>query len=388
MSLKIAQIVCQLPPDAGGIGMVAHSYADQLTRRGYDVTVFVPRTKANAADPKSYKVAALRPLLRFGYGAILPQLLWRLRGFDVLHLHYPFFASAMIVTLVRNIFYKNAKLVVTYHMDVNLSGWRGVYEKCARKLALNYVLKSADKIIVSSEDYIENSCIQEFYFKNINKFYELPFGVSRRFAPEPKDATLLAKYGLAIDDKVVLFAGGLDSAHYFKGVNYLIKAISLIEDKKVKALIIGAGDLLADYKKLVKETRLGDRVKFTDYVPADLLVKHYNLGDIFILPSINNSEAFGIVLIEAMACGKPVIATNLKGVRSVVDVGVNGMLVEPKNSKDIADKINLMLGNLETYSRFSRNCLETVAAKFRWATITDKLEEVYAKLVGGKVDRS
>ena len=360
--------------------MVAHSYADQLTRRGYDVTVFVPRTRGNAAELKSYKVAALRPLLRFGYGAILPQLLWRLRGFEIIHLHYPFFATAFLVALARNLFYKKAKLVVNYHMDVNLGGWRGIYEKCARKLALNYILKSADKIIISSEDYIENSCIQEFYFKNIGKFFELPFGVSRRFAPEPKDEALLVKYGLAKDDKVVLFAGGLDRAHYFKGVNYLIKAISLIEDKKIKALIIGAGDLLPDYKKLVNEIKLSDRVKFTDYVPADSIVKHYNLGDIFILPSINSSEAFGIVLIEAMACGKPVIATNLKGVRSVVDSGVNGMLVEPKNSQDIADKINLLLGNLETYSRFSRNCLETIAAKYRWATITDKLEEVYAKL--------
>jgi len=381
MSLKIAQIVCQLPPDAGGIGMVAHSYADQLTRRGHDVTVFVPRTKANAADTKSYKVAALRPLLRFGYGAVLPQLLWRLRGFDIIHLHYPFFASAFLVTVCRNLFYRRAKLVLNYHMDVNLTGWRCLYERAARRFSLNYILRSADKIIVSSEDYIENSCIQEFYFKNINKFYELPFGVSRRFEPEPKDEALLAKYGLAKDDKVVLFAGGLDSAHYFKGVNFLIKAISLIEDKKIKALIIGAGDLLANYKKLVKETRLGERVKFTGYVPADLLVKHYNLGDIFILPSINNSEAFGIVLIEAMACGKPVIARNLKGGRSVVDVGVNGMLVEPKNSKDIADKINLMLDNLETYSRFSRNCLETVAAKYRWATISDKLEALYKQLL-------
>ncbi|OGF34284.1 hypothetical protein A2482_00630 [Candidatus Falkowbacteria bacterium RIFOXYC2_FULL_48_21] len=381
MSFKIAQIVCQIPPDAGGIGMVAHSYADQLTRRGHDVTVFVPRTRGNAVESKSYKVAALWPLVKFGYGALLPQLAWRLRGFDIIHLHYPFFATAFLTVLHRNLWYPKTKLVINYHMDVNLSGWRGIYEKCARRLALNYILKSADKIIVSSEDYIENSRIQEFYFKNINKFYELPFGVSRRFVPEPKDGDLLAKYGLAKDDKVVLFAGGLDSAHYFKGVNYLIKAISLIEDKKIKALIIGAGDLLADYKKLVSETKLGDRVKFADYVPADSLVKHYNLGDVFILPSINNSEAFGIVLIEAMACGKPVIATNLKGVRSVVDIGVNGLLVEPKNSKDIADKINLLLGNLETYSRFSRNCLETVAAKYRWATITDNLEKLYKQLL-------
>ena len=381
MSLKIAQIVCQIPPDAGGIGMVAHSYADQLTRRDYDVTVFVPRTKANALETKSYKVAALRPLLRFGYGAMLPQLLWRLRGFDIIHLHYPFFASAFLTALARNVFYRQAKLVVNYHMDVHLTGWRCLYEKMARKFSLNYILRSADKIIISSEDYIENSCIQEFYFKNINKFYELPFGVSRRFVPEPKDAALLAKHGLTKDDKVVLFAGGLDTAHYFKGVNYLIKAISFIEDKKVKVLIVGGGDMLTDYRKLVAEMKLSERVKFAGYVSADLLVKYYNLGDIFVLPSINNSEAFGIVLIEAMACGKPVIAANLKGVRSVVDSGVNGMLVEPKNSKDIAAKINLLLGNLETYSRFSRNCIETVEKKYRWSTITDNLEKLYQNLL-------
>ena len=205
--------------------------------------------------------------------------------------------------------------------------------------------------------------------------------MSRRFVPEPKDKELLARYGLKVEDKVVLFAGGLDSAHYFKGVKYLIKAVSLAADKNVKALIVGGGDLLPEYQNLAREYKLESRVKFTGYVPADTIVQHYNLGDVFILPSINNSEAFGIVLIEAMACGKPVIATNLKGVRSVVDTGVNGMLVEPKNSRDIANKIDIIFGNPETYSRFSRNCLETVARKYRWTTISENLEKVYQQLL-------
>ncbi len=360
--------------------MVAHSYADQLTRRNYDVTVFTPKQKTDMRADKSYKVIALWPWLKIGLGAIMPQLLWRLWRYDIVHFHYPLFGSALIVALLKKIRGNKIKLIVSYHMDVNLEGWRRLYEVVCRNLFLGFILNKADKIIVSSEDYIENSNIQHYYFQHINKFIELPFGVSRAFAPAPKDNSLLQKHGLMPNDKIVMFVGGLGAAHYFKGINFLIKAISLIEDKKIKALIVGGGGLLQHYKKIALKFGVPERVKFTDYVPKELLIKYYNLADVFILPSINNSEAFGIVLLEAMACGKPVIASNLKGVRSVVDPGVNGLLVEPKNSLDIAEKIKYLFEHPEKMQLFSQHCLDSVAAKYRWAVITDKLESVYNKL--------
>lgn len=374
--MKIAHVACHIPPDAGGIGMAAHSYADQLFERGHEVAFFVPRTKKNSAERKRYSLKLLVPLMRIGLGAVMPQLFWRLSGFDIIHLHYPLLGSSLIVALRKRMF-PRTKLVITYHQDLNLRGWRKIYEKAGRRLFLNFILESADKIIVSSFDYIENSRIQKYYFTHVGKFAEIPFGVPRFYQPMPKDPELLKIHGLSIGDKVVLFVGSLGASHYFKGVNYLIRAISLIDDKSVKALIVGSGSLQKSYQKQAEDMHISDRVRFSGYVPADILPKYYNLGDIFVLPSINTNEAFGIVLIEAMACAKPVIASNLKGVRSVVDVGVNGLLVEPRNSKDIADKIMYLLGNPAMAAKMGKNCLDSVEKKYRWSGITDKLLEVY-----------
>lgn len=378
--LKIAQVVCLLPPRAGGIAMVAHSYAEQLSKRGHDVTVFVPRHKSKDAK-KRYKVKALIPPLKIGLGAIMPQLMWRLWKFDIVHFHYPLFGSSVFVALLKRLRGSKMKLVLTYHMDVNLTGWRKLYEMVCRSFFLDFILKAADKIIVSSEDYIENSRIQDYYFKNINKFEEIPFGVAKVFKPERKDVALLNKYGLSESDKIVMFVGGLGASHYFKGINYLVKAFTHIKDEQVKCLIVGNGNLKQHYERLTKRLKLEKRIKFTGYGEPEMMPKYFNLADVFILPSINNSEAFGIVLIEAMACGKPVIASNLKGVRSVVDTGINGLLVEPKNSRDIANKIDYFFENPDRLTKFGKNCLESVEKKYRWSVVIDKLEKIYYKLI-------
>ncbi|NQT49690.1 glycosyltransferase family 4 protein [Candidatus Kuenenbacteria bacterium] len=377
--MKIAQVVCHVPPQPGGLGMVAHSYADQLTERGHDVTLFVPRNSEDLKNGKRYKIVTLIPWFRVGLGAILPQLLWRLWSFDIVHLHYPFFGSSVLVAFLRKI--KKVKLVISYHQDVHLRGWHGMYERGSRKIFLRFILRMADKIIVSSEDYVEDSNIQEYYFKNIGKFKEIPFGVPRRYKPAEKDSDLMKKYGFDSEDKIVLFVGGMGPNHYFKGVNYLIRAMSQIEDRSVKALIVGKGVLQKTYKKMAKKLNLENRVKFAGYVEDELMPKHFNLADIAILPSINSSEAFGIVLIEAMACGKPVLASNLKGVRSVVDPGINGLLVEPKNSRDIADKIKYLVEHPDKMKLFGDNCLKSVEEKYRWSVITNSLEKVYSNLM-------
>lgn len=364
--------------------MVAHSYADQLFERHYDVVAFVPFSKKYTDSNKKYPVEKVFPLLRLGNAAFLPQLVWKLWKFDILHLHYPFFGASFFVLFVRLLRGKKTKLITNYHMDVSLPGIRGLYVKLAHRLFLPALLKYSDKIIVSSIDYVENSDIQAFYFKNKHKFLELPFGVPRRYSPTDKDADLLQKYNIGKNEPVVLFVGSLDSAHYFKGVDYLIRALPLVNDKNVKILIVGAGNLRPDFEKLATELQVAARVIFAGYVRDEDLPKHYNLADFFCLASTDKSEAFGIVLLEAMACGKPLIASNLKGVRAVVDQGINGLLVEPKNSIDIANKINYLVENPSIARSFGERGVASVEEKYRWSKIVTKLVDVYKKLSPGK----
>lgn len=378
--IKVAHVVCVLPPYGGGLGTAAHQVANCLNQADFEVTVFTINFNTIDNQVRNYKVVGLWPLLKFGHGALLPQLVWRLWKFDVVHLHYPFFGASFWVNILKRLRGKRLKLIVTYHQDLILSGWRSIYYRINNVLFLPRLLASADKIVISSEDYIENSIIQNFYFSNLTKFVEIPFAVDDAFRPLPKNQNLLGKYDFTINDNIVLFVGGLDSAHYFKGVNFLIKAIELIADKKVKALIVGDGSLREQYETQVNDLGLNNRVKFAGYVAENMLVEYYNLGDIFVLPSINKNEAFGIVLIEAMACGLPVIASNLKGVRGVVEPGINGVLVEPKNSRDLANKIELIFGDEQMAKRFSNCALETVNKRYRQQTVCEKFESLYRNI--------
>ena len=382
--IKIAHVVCVVPPYGGGLGIAAHQQAKQLAERGYDVTVFAPAQKDTREIARKYKIDLLWSIFKLGHGAIMPMLIWKLRKFDIIHLHFPFFGAALLTSLVKFFRGNKVKFIITYHQDLILSGFRASYYKFSMRFSLPFILKLADKIIVSSEDYIEYSFIQEYYQKNLNKFVELGFGVPEQFKPMEKDKELMKKYNFLPNDFVVTFVGGLDWAHYFKGVNYLIRAIKSIENKNIKALIIGSGNLKKQYQELVKELKLENRVKFAGYVSDEELPKHYNLASVFTLPSINKNEAFGIVLIEALACGKPLIASNLKGVRAVVESGKNGLLVEPKNTRDLAEKIKYLYDNPNMVKRLSENGLKKVKEHYRLPIIGDKLEKIYLDLLKKK----
>jgi glycosyltransferase involved in cell wall biosynthesis len=381
--MKIAQIVCVLPPFTGGMGKVACQYAENLAKLGHQVDVIIPRQKKLAAHDKcNFKVVEMRPWFRIGNGAFMPQIAWKLKDYDIVHLHFPFFGVAFFVYLLKKIKKNKLKFIITYHMDVLGSGYHGLkrwFFKFYNHCVLPAIVKAADKVIVSSYDYIENSNAAKLYGKFPEKFLAIPFGVADNFSAQKKNPSLMRKYGIQPSDMVVGFVGVLDSAHYFKGVNYLLTAVSKIDNCSLKALIVGDGNLKKDFEALAEKLGVAQRVIFAGYVEEDLLAEHYNLMDLFVLPSIDKSEAFGLVLIEAMACGKPLIASNLKGVRSVVIPGDNGFLVEPANAVDISAKIEYLIKDEKLRHQFSLNGLRIVREKYRWPVVAQRLEEVYKK---------
>jgi glycosyltransferase involved in cell wall biosynthesis len=382
--MKIAQVVCTLPPYGGGIGVVAHYYSNELVEHGHEVVVFAPCSKKRVPQRQKYKIVQLRPVVGVGNAAFLPQLLWRLRDFDIVHFHVPFVGATLYILLLKVMKRSKINLVLSYHMDLVGHGLKKRVFDHYNKTSLRGVIQRADKIIVSSFDYIQNSRIQKLYEKYKKKFVEIPFGVRKAFFPTPKNPSLLSKYKIGRDESIIGFVGGLDSAHYFKGVEYLITAISKIENKKIKAMIVGEGNLKKKYMDLAKNLGVLDRIIFAGYVEKTILPEHFNLFDIFALPSIDQSEAFGLVLLEAMACGKPLIASNLKGVRSVVIPGKNGLLIEPKNPTDLANKITHLLDNPDLMKQFAINGLEIVKNKYRWPIVVEQVEQVYQSIVGKK----
>jgi len=385
--MRIAIISPVFPPYKSGIGQAAYQEALELARRGHKVSVYTPK-KFKEIKVTNFNLHYLRPFLKYGNAAFLPQLFWKLKNFDIVHLHYPFFGGAEVAYKLKA---KNeklkvkSKLIITYHHDVIGRGFLGKFFKWHTKYCMPKILSAADKIIVSSFDYAANSNIKDIFERHPEKFIEVPFGVdTKKFQPAPKDEKLLAKYNLKQEEKIILFVGGLDKAHYFKGLEFLIKSIPPLNLKggsNYKLLIVGEGNLRSYYEKVAVDLKIGDQVIFAGAVETDDLPRYYNLADVVVLPSIDRSEAFGIVLIEAMASGKPVIASNLPGVRSVIDFNINGFLVEPKNIKQLAEKINSLIYNHDVCRQFGQNGRTKVLEKYDIQKVGEKMEKILTDLL-------
>jgi len=344
--MKIASIVCAFPPYAGGIGNSAYEI-NKLLEDKHEITTFTPST--------------LKPWLRLGHGAFLPQLFWRLNKFDYIYLHYPFFGTAEVVWFFK-LFFRRPKLIVHYHMDVRGLSPLAQFLSWPSRLVRRFLLNQAETIVTASLDYIKSSQIKSYYETHKDKFQEIPFGIDlEKFQPKllnrPLDNKIIARAQEIvhyINDKFIkrdrlnlLFVGGLDQAHYFKGIDILLNSLVIVANRNWRLKIVGEGDLRPHYEELSDRLNIKKQVEFTGKLNGAELVRAFQNADLFILPSINSNEAFGLVLIEALACGVPVIASNLPGVRRVFSDHEQGLLIEPNNPTDLKNKLEFIFNNEE-----------------------------------------
>jgi glycosyltransferase involved in cell wall biosynthesis len=373
--MKIANIVCAWPPYAGGMGNSA-KLISEIIDENHQVENFYPENMNN--------------LFKRGHGAFSPKLLLKLKKFDYIYLHYPFFGTNEIVYLFK-LFNKKTKLIIHYHMDVLNVGYVEKILSISSKLIRNSLFKKADKIVCSSFDYIKNSEISHLYNKYPDKFQEIPFGVDiNTFKPKntsskPENNIIAKAQDIVkfINDKIIkkdkvdlIFVGGLDKAHYFKGINILFEALSFLREKKWTLTIVGDGDLKEDYKLQAYQLGLDKKVNFAGKLSNEQLINSYQNSDLLILPSINKNEAFGLVLIEAMACGVPVLASNLPGVRSVFEHEKQGMVFKTGDKEDLKEKIEYLLNNKNVREKMSIEARILVEKKYS----LDKMKENINKL--------
>ncbi|MDD5072075.1 MAG: glycosyltransferase family 4 protein [Patescibacteria group bacterium] len=369
--MKIAQIVCAFPPYKGGIANVARDFSEILADAGNEITVFTPDYGQPTAEKNNFKITLLKPWLRMGLGVFLPQLFFKLPDFDIIHLNYPFFGAAEVVWLAKTIWPKKFKLIVHFHMDVaGLSPFAKILSLPA-EIIRNSLFKKADSITCASLDYIKNSSLAEIYKKYPEKFKEIPFGVdTKKFRPKDFQES-------PSNSAKILFVGGLDKAHYFKGVDVLLKAISKLFKKNWELLIVGDGDLRKKYENLAKKLNINNRVKFLGKIPDQKLPSIYQQADLFVLPSINKNEAFGLVLLEAMASGLPMIASDLPGVRTVFANGKQGLLAKPGDEEDLKNKMEEILSNEKKRKEMGREARTLATEKYDSEKIKTKLIEVF-----------
>ena len=379
--MRIAIVTPVFPPYGGGMGVVAYQHAKIVAAAGHAVTVLTPdygRPKPAAA----FRVAYVPTRLRYGNAAMLTGLKHRLAGFSVIALHHPFIgaASAVIAARRRSV----CRLVLHYHMDLLAPGWRGLVLRGWQAWSVPRLLGAADHVTVASRDYAQHGLLAPWLRRREELFTELPNGVDAEFfSPGAKPAALAAQRRVA-GKRVVLFVGGMDAAHYFKGVPVLLQALARLP-ADVHAVLVGSGNRSAGYQQLAARLGVGERVSFAGAVVDAELPDYYRLADVVVLPAVTRSEAFGLALLEAMACGRPTIATNLPGVRTVVADGVTGFLATPGSADDVAEKILRGLGNPAQAESFGRAGRQKVVATYAWSVIGSRLLALYDALAKSMV---
>jgi glycosyltransferase involved in cell wall biosynthesis len=355
---------------------MARSYALELSRRGHTVEVFSPAYHGiNEPPAEPFRVRRLRPRITFRNSAFVPQLFGALKTFDVINLHYPFYGGAEAVLFLKKVRTAGPPLVVNFQMDTIGKGPIGWGMAGYARLVLPAVLKAADRVIVTSFDYAAHSAAAAFFRGHPEKFRAVPPGVdTERFAPRPKNRDRLIRYGIRPDERIVLFVGGLDSAHAFKGVDLLLETWARRKTPGEKLLIVGRGNLRDRYIRRAGDLGISGSVVFDADVGEEDLPMVYNLADLFVLPSVDRSEAFGIVLIEALASGVPVLASNLPGVRSVVEEGRNGFTFRVQDGADLTAKMALCLGDDGLRGRLAASARAIAVSKYNQTAVGAAVE--------------
>lgn len=351
--MKVAIVTPVYPPYRGGIGAVAAQERRYLRSGADDGVVFTPDYHRGKAQEDG--VVRLRPLFAWGNAAVLPGLLTRLRHFDVVHLHFPFYASDLLTAVAA--FFWRVPLVVTFHMRPKARGFLGALFTFFRYTTEPIVTRIAQTVIVSSHDYADAEHIVH------RNRVELPFGVdARRFSPGD-GSVFRAKFGLRRDVPTFLFVGGMDAAHAFKGVDVLLRACAKLSGAW-QLVLVGDGALRESYAALAERLGIIDRVIFAGSVPFDLLPEAYRAADVHVLPSVHRGEAFGLVTLEAMATGIPSIVSDLPGVRTLIDNGVTGCVVLPGDVDALAEALEQLLRDPLMRKRFGLTARARALAKF------------------------
>jgi len=358
------------PPIQGGIEKTINFLCTNF-KDSMDVEVLVTnrvcKTEIEYVEGvKVYKVADLGRVLSAPLSPLFPYWIGKIKA-DILHIHLPN-PTSVISYLIRK---PEGKVVVTWHSDIiRQKNFLVAYRPFLYKF-LNY----ADVIIGTSERYIETSP----HLKNFKeKCVAIPLGIDQKqYESNPSIQSeveiIKGKYG----DRIILFVGLL---RYYKGVQYLIKAMKNVNGNLV---IVGKGPMMKQLEDLTKNLNLEEKVSFTGEVHDKQKLAFYHACDVFCLPSIFRSEGFGLSQIEAFACGKPVVSTNLDtGVPYVNKNYVTGIVVEPANPDLLARAIKRLLDNPELRKKLGEGAKMRAGTEFSHKRIVSMTKDVYEKVMG------
>jgi glycosyltransferase involved in cell wall biosynthesis len=353
-------------PMVGGVEQVVRTLAEGMNGPTYSTRVLAvaPRKRGLTEQINGVhvrKTPSFGELLSVPIAPLFPmEFATRSRKADLLHFHLP---NPTAVTSQLTLGPDNRPLIVTYHSDI-------VKQKTALRMyrpLLRRFLERADRIVTTSPALLQNS---EHLSPYREKCRVVPLSVDLdRF-----DHSTDGSHNLPIDPSrpTVLFVGRLN---YYKGVEYLIDALCGID---ATALIVGDGERREALETRVRERDLDTHVHFLGKIPQETLEHCYEAADLFVLPSVEPSEAFGVVQLEAMAYRTPVINTALPtGVPWVSKDGETGITVPPRDTEALAGAISRLLNDPELRDQYGENARTRVENRFSHENMLQEMKSIY-----------
>ena len=353
-----------MPPEVQVVNLVANDRwtTDRHHRYGYETV----------------RVASLGSLASVALAPTMPSVARRLHRqvqFDLVHLHFPDpLGHLTAASLPRTV-----QRVITWHSDIVKQQWAlSLYSPFLRSF-----VRDADALIgATPQHFASSSQIPAGRPGQIREV--IPYGFDPTvFAPSVESRRKEEELLLQRSDRPLIFSVGRHV--YYKGLDVLIRAMQSLD---AELWIGGHGPLTATSMRLARDLGLSDRVKFVGFIPDPLLVAYFKTCDVFCMPSVERAEQFGLVQLEAMYCGKPVVATRLgTGVEYVTLDGETGLLVPPKDPHALADALRTLLGNPALRMRLGAAGQRRVEDVFSVKQMVDKTVDVYRRVLARGSDQ-
>ncbi|MEN4006861.1 MAG: glycosyltransferase family 4 protein [Methanobacteriaceae archaeon] len=363
----------------GGTEIAAYYLAIEMAKKNHNVDIFTtsidskdsietyPHMKVHRYGT-SLKIASANPSFKLIFKPLNHDV-------DIVHAHSPIPYSDIPALIYAK--HKKVPFILTYQYDGQETG--GSFIRNAgvflyNRVFINKVLSHADVIIATTSSYAKESKFLKGYE---DKIVIIPNGINiEEVTTNYSKEECRNKLKLPADKKLILFLGSLVQ---YKGPDILLKALYLVKKEipDVKLIFAGRGPMLTELRELSKKLYLD--VEFLGFVEEPLKPMYFKASDIFCLPSITMSESFGIVNLEAMACGIPIVSTRLGGIPDIVEDGKSGLLVEPGDSKSLADALIYLLENDDIAKKMGDYGKRKVR-DYSWEKIALKTEEIYKML--------
>ena len=390
--------------ETGGLNVYVRELARELAERGHHVDVFTRRADRDA--PEIVPIAGGddaegRPrarLIHIDAGEPVPMEKERLPAYldafeagvaafaqreglsyDVLHSHY--WLSGLVAERLKARW--GAPHVAMFHTlgEVKNRARLSEREPEPRIAGERAIAQQAERIVVASRD--EQQLLVRFYGAEAGRIAVVPCGVNLDlFKPIAKDEAR-QQLGLRDDDRILLFVGRIEP---LKGVDILLGAAAQLETESDCFVLVVGGDSsarageVAHLRDLASELGIGERVSFLGAVDHERLPLFYSAADVCVVPSFY--ESFGLVALEAMACGTPVVASRVGGLAGTVRDGETGFLIPWRCPEPFAERLELLLGNEELRHAFGQSAREAVE-RFRWGNVAEAVLALYRELIEG-----